>query len=152
MNSTGSTASGGIIATVPSSGASSARIHGTVPMASASSRPPAALIASAQPMRLRLAPGVGPQQVLAAARVLGEGVVVDAVPHAAEGRQQLVIGFWARRSCEASTYNHQQGHERQHAEREARGAYRMLVDQSPQGRSITMDFAAQSLPSAAIFM
>ena len=55
MNRMGRIASGGIIATVPSSGESSARTRGTTPMASASTRPSIALMPSAEPMRLRLA-------------------------------------------------------------------------------------------------
>ena len=55
MNSTGRIASGGIIATVLSSGDSNARRRGTTPMPIASIMPSVALMISAEPMRFRLA-------------------------------------------------------------------------------------------------
>ena len=55
MNRIGSTASGGIIATVLSNGDNNARSRGTTPMPTASSIASVALIPSAAPMRLRLA-------------------------------------------------------------------------------------------------
>ena len=55
MNNTGRMANGGIIATVLSSGDSNARSRGTTPIPTASSIASVALIASAAPMRLRLA-------------------------------------------------------------------------------------------------
>ncbi len=55
MNRMGSTASGGIIATVFSSGENNARARGITPMHTARSTANGALIASAAPMRFRLA-------------------------------------------------------------------------------------------------
>ncbi len=133
MNRIGRIASGGIIDSAATNGASVARISGITPVATPNTSPIAALIASAMTMRSRLAHVSSHSRISAAAPVFLDRVLLHRLRNDGRRGQQLVVRILGESQIRRDHVDERENDERQRAERPRAAASGLSIDQAPHG-------------------